>query len=250
LTDQRSFASQEGFSARFEWGVEGLQALLPHVTTVVIVDVLSFSTSVDIATSHGARVYPARWRDERAANLANKLGAVLAGSPETHWSLRPSSLVSIPDGTRLVLPSPNGATLTAIAAESNATVLIGCLRNAGAIGALLRASAGAVAVIAAGERWQVTGGSLRPAAEDLIGAGAILHAMGGTPSPEARAAIGAFESVEDNLLDTLWDCASGRELIGQGHPADVALAAEYAVSEAIPRLRTDGFIDARQDRHD
>lgn len=250
MDDLPTYSSQDGFSARFEWGADGLRALAHHVATIVIVDVLSFSTSVDIATAHGARVYPARRDDRRAADLARHHGAVVAGSGDTHWSLRPSSLVSIPQGTRLVLPSPNGATLTALAAESKAAVLIGCLRNAGAIGALLRASAGAVAVIAAGERWGVTSGPLRPAIEDLIGAGAILQAMGGTPSPEARGAIGAFESVEDNLLDTLWDCVSGRELIGQGHPADVALAAEYAVSEAIPRLRPDGFIDARQDRHD
>jgi 2-phosphosulfolactate phosphatase len=248
LTEHPAVTSQDGFSARFEWGAEGLRALLPHVATVVIVDVLSFSTSVDIATAQGARVYPARWRDERAADLARQHQAVLAGSPGTHWSLRPSSLVSIPSGTRLILPSPNGATLTAIAAEANATVLIGCLRNAGAIGALLRASAGAVAVIAAGERWQVTDGPLRPAVEDVIGSGAILHAMGGTPSPEARAAIGAFEAVQANVLDTLWDCASGRELVGQGHPADVALAAELDASTTIPRLRSDGFIDAGVDR--
>jgi 2-phosphosulfolactate phosphatase len=248
VTGEKSFTSQDGFSARFEWGAEGLRALLPHVSTVVIVDVLSFSTSIDIATAQGARVYPARWRDERAAELARQHEAVLAGSAGTHWSLRPSSLVSIPNGIRLILPSPNGATLTAIAAESNATVLIGCLRNASAIGALLRASAGAVAVIAAGERWQVTEGPLRPAAEDLIGAGAILHAMGGTPSPEARAAIGAFEAVQAGVLDTLWDCASGRELIEHGHPADVALAAELDASSIVPRLRPDGFIDAGVDR--
>jgi 2-phosphosulfolactate phosphatase len=248
VSDRPAFTSQDGFSARFEWGAEGLRALAAQVATIVIVDVLSFSTSVDIATSNGARVFPARWKDERAVELARQHRAVLAASKETNWSLRPSSLVSIPHGTRLILPSPNGATLTSIAAESKASVLIGCLRNAGAIGALLRSSAGAVAMIAAGERWDVTEGPLRPALEDLIGAGAILHAMGGTPSPEARAAIGAFEAVQAGVLDTLWDCASGRELIEHGHPADVALAAELDASSIVPRLRPDGFIDAGVDR--
>lgn len=250
MSERPTFTSQDGFSARFEWGEEGLRALAPHVATIVIVDVLSFSTSVDIATSNGARVYPAIWNDERAAALVRAGRAVLAGAKGVSWTLRPSSLVSIPNETRLILPSPNGATLTSIAAESNATVLIGCLRNAGTIGALLRASAGTVAVIAAGERWSVTKGPLRPALEDLAGAGAILHAMGGTPSPEARGAIAAFETVRDNLLDTLWDCASGRELIDRGHPADVALAAEHDISTTVPRLRRDGFIDAGLERDD
>lgn len=250
MSDQPTFTSQDGFSARFEWGEEGLRALAPHVATIVIVDVLSFSTSVDIATANGARVYPARWKDERAAALVREQRAVLAGAKGVPWSLRPSSLVSIPDGTRLILPSPNGATLTAIAAESDATVLIGSLRNAATIGALLRESAGSVAVVAAGERWSVTSGPLRPAFEDLVGAGAILHAMGGTPSPEALAAIGAFEAVRDNLLDTLWESASGRELVSHGHPADVALAAEYGASTTVPRRQRDGFIDATVARND
>lgn len=250
MTDQLAFTNQDGFSARFEWGEAGLSALAPHVATIVIVDVLSFSTAVDIAASNGARVYPAHWKDERAAALAREHRAVLAGANDVPWTLRPSSLVSIPEETRLILPSPNGATLTTIAADSNTTVLIGSLRNAPTIGAFLRETSGRVAVIAAGERWNVTSGLLRPTFEDLVGAGAILYAQGGTPSPEARAAIGAFEAVRDQLLDALWECASGQELIERGHPADVALAAEYGISTTIPRLQKDGFIDSGGSRDD
>jgi 2-phosphosulfolactate phosphatase len=45
----------------------------------------------------------------------------------SQYSLSPQSLASIPKGTRLVLPSPNGATLT-LATEKTPT-LAGCLRN-------------------------------------------------------------------------------------------------------------------------
>lgn len=245
MSDAPAFTSQHGFSARFDWGTEGLRALAREAATIVIVDVLSFSTSVDIATANGARIFPTRWKDKRAASLAYEHDAVLAGSAETHWSLRPSSLVSIPAETRLILPSPNGATLTALAAEMDATVLIGCLRNAAAIGAFCRATPGTVAVIAAGERWGVSRGPLRPAVEDLIGAGAILQAIGDAPSPEASAAIAAFEAAREHPLDFLWECASGRELVERGFPGDVALAAELDSSTAVPRLQPDGFIDAR-----
>ena len=237
-----SFSAQHGFSARFEWGEPGMRALAPHVATIIIVDVLSFSTSVEIATSRGACVLPVPWKDERAGALAKQHQAVLAGSGDAPWSLRPSSLVAIPAGTRLVLPSPNGAMLTSIASKTGATVIVGSLRNAGAIGARCRMSASDVAVIAAGERWNITDGPLRPSVEDQIGAGAILSAIGGNPSPEAIGAIGAFEAARHNLLDMLWETASGRELVERGYPGDVALAAELDAAASIPVVQKDGFI--------
>jgi len=50
-----------------------------------------------------------------------------------------------------------------------------------------------IAVIPAGERWQ--DGNLRPAWEDLITAGSILSYLDGSRSPEAEAAISAFQAV-------------------------------------------------------
>ncbi len=248
MTDAPTFTSQAGFPARFEWGAEGVQALAPHVSTIVIVDVLSFSTSVAIATGLGASILPIASR-KGAEQRARSTGAVIAGDEAVPWSLRPSSLVAIPAGTRLALPSPNGATLTALASESNATVIVGSLRNAAAIGAHCRTGAGSVAVIGAGERWNVTSGPLRPAFEDLVGAGAILQAIGSDSSPEAKAAIAAFDSVRGNLLDSLWDCASGRELVDRGHPGDVALAAELDADACVPMVREDGFIVDRIGSH-
>ncbi|MGX7827373.1 2-phosphosulfolactate phosphatase [Actinokineospora sp. 24-640] len=227
----RNAYDQSGFDVRLEWGPEGL-ATLATCPTVVIVDVLSFSTSVDIALSRGARVLPVRWRDDRAESAARQAGAVLAGDGQ--WTLRPASLTAIPAGTFLALPSPNGATLSAAA---TGTVLAGCLRNAEAVAAAAKAAGGPVAVIPAGERWPHD--ALRPAVEDLLGAGAIVHALGGARSPEARAAEAAFLAYSDDLSAILGACASGRELAAGGHAADVALAAAYGASATVPRL-TDG----------
>src|SRR5262245_31373347 len=194
---------QAGFGARFEWGEEGVRRLAPLSDVVVIVDVLSFTTCVDVAVSRGATVFPYRWRDASAEAFARERGALLAvprdrTTPEQPYSLSPVSLQMLEPGARIVLPSPNGSTLTTIAADSGATVIAGCLRNATAVGQAAAARGNIVTVIAAGERWPDD--SLRPAMEDMIGAGAILAAMHpAAPSPEAIAAIAAWAAAATAL---------------------------------------------------
>ena len=41
-------------SVMLEWGMAGVEALQERVSVIVIVDVLSFSTAVDVAVSQGA----------------------------------------------------------------------------------------------------------------------------------------------------------------------------------------------------
>ena len=99
-----------------------------------------------------------------------------------------------------------------------------------------------VVVIAAGERWK--DGSLRPAVEDLWGAGGFLSALTiGGMSPEARAATAAYNAVAEELPALLHDCVSGRELMKYGFAADVAIAAEIDSSRSVPVLR-DGKLTA------
>jgi hypothetical protein len=97
----------------------------------------------------------------------------------------------------------------------------------------------------AGERWHGNTGPIRPAMEDLLGAGALLSALApSTPSPEARAAMAAFADAAPHLGRRLEECASGRELIDGGFTDDVRLAAELNVSPVAPRLEGDSFVDA------
>jgi 2-phosphosulfolactate phosphatase len=242
------FYEQAGFDARFEWGIDGLRRLGPLSDVVVVVDVLSFSTAVDIAVGRGARVLPFRWRDERAIGYARDAGALLAGGKrqptvDEPYTLSPSSLTTIPSGTLLVLPSPNGSTLSQTAADLGAAVVAGCLRNATAVAKAAQSLGGVVTVIAAGERWD-DGESLRPAVEDLLGAGAILNALdAAAPSPEARAAMAAFTAAARDLTHHLSESASGRELIERGFASDIALAAELDVSRSTPFLRDRAFVD-------
>lgn len=240
------FTDQRRFTARFDWGEAGLRVLAPHAGIVVIVDVLSFTTAVAIAVERGATVYPYRWRDASASERARELNALLAVhrrgiSLESPYSLSPATLQTLPSGAKLVLPSPNGSALSLIAAEHDCTVIAGCLRNASAIGRFCSNVEGSVAVIAGGERWRDDfGGGLRPAFEDVLGAGAVLAAITGKRhSPEALAAIGAFNACRAEVATLLVECASGRELTERGYPEDIALAAQLDASDLVPVL-TDG----------
>jgi 2-phosphosulfolactate phosphatase len=233
--------SQAEFDVRCEWGEQGVAQLAPISDVVIIVDVLSFSTSVDIATSRGARIFPYRWRDASAAVFAASTGAIVADARggSAGYSLSPQSLVHLPHGTRLVLPSPNGATLTL--GTGMVPTLAGCLRNAQAVAAVAQRYGPHIAVIPAGERWPSDGG-LRPAFEDWVGAGAIISYLTGTRSPEAHAAATTFQGVRSDLTGLLRSCSSGKELLGRGFAKDVALASALNVSACVPVFRGGAYV--------
>jgi len=238
---------QADYDLRCEWGLRGLLALAPGSDAVVIVDVLSFSTGVDIAVSRGASVTPWRWKDGSAKPFAAAKGAVLAEErPDVRrdgahgYTLSPFSLLSIPAGTELVLPSPNGSTLALSA--GGVPVFTACLRNAAAVARHAAALGQRIAVIPAGEQWGES--ELRPCLEDLIGAGSVLAELCGSRSPEAEMAIAAFARFRLNISGALFGCGSGRELVQRGFVMDVELAAECAVSSAAPLIHQGQFIDA------
>ena len=232
---------QAEYDLRCEWGLAGVQTLAPISDVLIVVDVLVFSTAVDIAIARGASVLPYRWRDSSAAAFAQSKGALLASHRRAAggYSLSPVSMQALPAGIALVLPSPNGSTLCTVPCA--ATTLTACLRNCRAVAAYAHARGPRIGVVPAGEQW--ADGSLRPATEDLIGAGAVLASLPGRPSPEAETAIAAFERFRHNLLDTLMRSTSGKELVGRGSPRDVELAAEYVVSAVVPGIEDDRFVD-------
>lgn len=228
---------QAGFDVRCEWGLAGIEALAPTSDVVVVVDVLSFTTCVAIAVANGAAVLPYRFRDETASDFAAQSGALLASSRGGHgYSLSPASLLDIPAETRLVLPSPNGATIS-LAAQGTRTVAAS-LRNATAAARAATGFGARIAVVPCGEKWP--DGSLRPALEDWLGAGAVIAALNGSKSPEEMAAERLF-AAGDELMDLVKSCASAREIIDRGFAADVELAAELDCSDVVPALTNGEF---------
>src|SRR5262245_39926407 len=64
------WSDQSSYDLRCEWGEAGVAALAPSVDAIVIVDVLSFSSCVDVAVARGARIYHYQWKDESEAEFA------------------------------------------------------------------------------------------------------------------------------------------------------------------------------------
>lgn len=249
---------QDGYGLRLEWGPDGVRQLAPACRVLIIIDVLVFTTSVDVALGRGARVLPLPWRDERADEAARVAGATLTrtgltrtaegfavAERSTGWTLRPSSLISVPAGTFLAIASPNGATLCAAAADLGATVLAGCLRNAAAVGAAARelAGDGPIGVVPAGERWHRTESrGLRPSLEDWLGAGAIVSAVGARDrSPEAELAALGYAAAGGRVAELLAGSVSGRELAHAGVPVDVELAGAVDCGDVVPILMNGVF---------
>jgi 2-phosphosulfolactate phosphatase len=231
---------QTGHRVRFDWGPVGAARTGGRECVSVIVDVLSFTTAVTVAVESGSAVYPAPPGADAVA-LAREAGAELAVgrdevTEERPWSLSPQALRSAAIPARLVLPSPNGS---AIASAAGGVVVAACLRNASAVAAWLADRRERVAVIAAGERWP--DGSLRPALEDLLGAGAVLAALAERDlSPEARAARAVYEGTP-SVPEAVRGCASAIELIDAGFGADVEIAVELDASRIVPVLGDGAF---------
>lgn len=224
-------------SIRTEWGRHGLHALNPDAAVIIIIDVLSFCTAVDIATARGATIIPFRDGDQgRAQQAAASAGAICATrrNQPGAYNLSPASLLTIDPGTSLLLPSPNGATLTLDCAP--VPIFAACLRNASAVAhaASTIAGDGVIAVIPAGERWPDD--TLRPALEDWLGAGAVIDALDMPLSPESAAARASFRAMRHALPAVLAGTMSGQELIGRGYPQDVDIAAAHDVSACVPRF--------------
>jgi 2-phosphosulfolactate phosphatase len=77
---------------------------------------------------------------------------------------------------------------------------------------------------------------LRPAIEDLLGAGAILHHLERPCSPEAQIARDAYRAGRAELCALIRGGITGRELATRGYAGDVELALAEDVSVTVPRL--------------
>jgi 2-phosphosulfolactate phosphatase len=247
-----SLFAQPGTGVRFDWGPTGAAELARVCAALVLVDVLSFSTAVEIAVARGIRVHPFPWGGQ-AREYGERVGAAVAvgaarcrrGSPtrcrRRRWpALRPSPIWffrrptdprSRPRPQRLACPSWR---LPAQRAGRRALAGVRLVRDAAGTGRC-------------GRRGRALAGRhLRPCVEDLLGAAAVIDALAGADallSVEAAVALAAFAGVPD-VAAAVRGCVSGQELHVMGFAADVELAVERDCSTVVPQLRGGAFVPA------
>ena len=133
--------------------------------------------------------------------------------------------------------------------DAGVTLVAACLRNAAVVARwLVEQGYGTpghpAAVVASGERWR--DGSLRPALEDALGAGAVLHHLdraGCTLSTEAAATAGMFASTTD-IEKTVRSCGSAHQMVNAGYGGDVDVAVALDADPGVPVLRHGAFAAA------
>jgi len=237
----------------FKWGRQGAIDASKESDIIVIVDTLSFSTTVANALNMGVKIYPCALGDD-PSELSNKYDAEIAvGRLEVpangSFSLSPLTYKNVEENTKVVLPALNGGTCCKFAQSKSNIVLIGTLVNARAIASYIMLlldrmdKLPLISVIACGERYKETNadGELRFAIEDYLGAGAIINELELEKTTEAILCEMAFKYSKDILRDMIWNCESGVELRDIGFGDDVKLASQLNSIDVVPALKGDSI---------
>ena len=245
---------QSNYECRVEWGKRGAREAAERGDITIIVDVLSFSSTVVSAVNHGAMIYPYPPNLDGKKYAEELGGEYILGRNEAaileKATLSPISFNQNHANNKYVLCSLNGAFCSWIAAKVPA-LLIGSFLNASSVAAyvnkLRKQTHANITVIPCGEVWndiQENEDALRPSIEDYLGAGAILAELEGVKSPEAEVCIGAYLHSKLKIKELLWECGSGRELRIKGFEKDVLHCSQLNCFNVVPILKNDCFIDA------
>lgn len=201
--------AQSDYQVRLEWGDAGLARLAP-ADVVVVVQTLGLSAHALSACEHGADLDLTRDADA-AARLARA------------------------------------------AAAAGAHVVIGGLRNAAAVAAHVmavqheRGARTSISVIAAGSVDDADATGVRFAVDDLLGAGAVVAALGDLgidhASPDAAVAGEGFRALGGAVRHLLTASGNGRALAADGEREAVLAAASRDAASVVPVLH-DGVVSA------
>lgn len=198
--------SQSDYQVRLEWGGAGLSRLA-HAHVVVLVQTLGLS--------------------------ARALAAAEAGAP----------FDAVDDAA---------AALVRASAATGAHVVVGGLRNAAAVAAHVlevqrtRGERTSISIVAAGYPDGADAEGLRFAVDDLLGAGAVVAALGDLgidhASPDAAVAGEGFRALGGAVRHLLTASGTGRRLAADGRRDEVLAAAARDAASVVPVLRDGAFV--------
>ena len=228
---------QLGHRVRFDWGPTGAAAVVAGADVAVVVDVLSFTTTVTVGVARGIEVLPYLWKDDRAAAYAEERGASLATRPGARALAARDVAARGRLADRRTVPERLGDLLRPRRLRRARPRRVACATAPRSRPPWPRAPSPSWPAASAGRTARCA-----PCAEDLWGAGAVLALLPAADlSPEARLAADAYRAVAGSLAEALHACAGGRELHASGFGADVDVAAGLDADDVVPVLDGDTF---------
>jgi 2-phosphosulfolactate phosphatase len=215
--------------------------------TVVVFDVLRATTTITAALAAGVReihVYGSTADARRSRAASEGADMLLCGEeqclPPAGFDLgnSPGAFRSPEHAGRSVCMSTTNGTRAILAARSAGRILAGALVNASAVARAASEIGTDVILLCAG-----TNGAI--AAEDVIGAGAVLHAL--RPLANVRPQSDAcwmsedlFVARQSNLGGALRTARGGQNVIAAGLGADVDFAARLNAIDVVGEVHAGG----------
>jgi 2-phosphosulfolactate phosphatase len=228
-----------------------LPTLLPRLSgeeTIVVFDVLRATTTIAAALDSGVSEIHVFGSTE-AARAGRLPGALLCGEerclPPEGFDLGNSPGAfqhTAYQGRRVCMSTTNG-TRAILAARDAGQMFCGALVNASAVAETIIASkASNVTLLCAG-----TNGAV--AAEDVLGAGAVIQAIRGHSllqlhSDMAQVAEDLFVHHRNDLVGALRKTAGGRNVMAAGLEGDIEFAARIDSINVVGRVDTEADVPA------
>ncbi len=221
---------QAKYQVRFDWGVAGVDRVVPGAHVAVLVDALLFTTAAVVDAEHRAVATDA---------------AAPTGDPSEDAAPTRANAPAI-----RTAGDAHAAALAAALEAMGIDVLAASLRNRAAVADRIlalqeqRGERIIVAVIAAGEP-VAADGAPRFSIEDQLTAGAVIDALVALgldhTSPEAAVACAAYEGLRNAVVHLIGASGSGLELTAAGRRAEVRLATERDVTAVVPSWQGGAF---------
>ena len=194
------------------WGFKLTDDIVLPYDVCIIVDVLSFSTSLDLLIN----------AKENTQNMP--------GADNFIHHLTPHALN---------IPSPVGLPLQLNLHQK--PVLVGCLRNARAVARAALQLGNTVLVIPVGDK--LSEEEFKTCSEDFIAAGAIMSYLKGSRSAESNAALDIYNSSKGNIEEVVKLSTSARQMVLNGFLSEVEHACQFNRSKNVPLLEEGALIN-------
>jgi 2-phosphosulfolactate phosphatase len=209
--------------------------------TVVVFDVLRATTTMAAALAAGVEEIHIFGSTSAARDAARRSHGVLLCGEERclppdgfHLGNSPGSFHAAPHRGQTVFMSTTNGTRAILAARGARTTLTGAIVNAGAVAEALWRVAGAEGNVVL----QCSGTNANVAAEDVIGAGAVLHALRPhgrvtLASDVAQIAEDLFAANRSDLGGALRTTLGGRNVLAARLEPDIDFAARLDAIDAV-----------------